>query len=738
MDIQYFFKVLLRRKWLLLLAMIVATSLAWFLVGLQKDTYKSKSIIETGIIAQRGINLEQDNPFIQKFIVESQFNNLIEQFRNRYSIRLLTYRLLLHDLIAETDGDTAFREPKIDEENPIVYTDEEMNQFIETMRYERDSVINSETDPIFKKMFNNLAKTYEYDHKSLIENMEIKRVGDTDYLSIEFESESPELSAYIVNNFVDDFIEYQKYLEGVEDAKTVKFYANLKKAKKKEIDNLNNKIANYKTNQAIVNLDEQSTITLSQIKELELDKEAANMQIKGFERSIDNVNKYLQKDNLGLSNDYSSAIFLSEDVQELKTKLDEVQDLYITNKTPAMKKQVEKVKKDYKNKVKDLADNYTKDSRRDRNDDSANLLSKRIDAEAELALAEESVRSIDKEIARLSNKAASYVSAEAFLEALNGDKTIAMEEYLILTEKLNEAQRITEGTTLPLDIQELGEVPEKPEPSNRAIIAAFAGIAAASICTLIIFLLTFFDNSMSSPSKFEKFAQVPLIGSLNEIKSKSLDFQELFGGETKDKRLQNFKESLRKIRYTIENSSANSFLFTSMKEQEGKTFALIALAYSLSMNNKKVLIIDTNFKNNTLTDMSNKTLLNNPLHNGQLPESGTKAKGLKTQLMINGNVDIIGNKGGSHSPSEILAGKNFRRVLEGFSTKYDYIFLESASLNEYSDTRELAPYVDKVVAVFDANSSLKNIDRESIDFLNNLNGKFMGGILNNVDLKNLN
>ena len=134
------------------------------------------------------------------------------------------------------------------------------------------------------------------------------------------------------------------------------------------------------------------------------------------------------------------------------------------------------------------------------------------------------------------------------------------------------------------------------------------------------------------------------------------------------------------------------------------------------------------------------TLANNPLNNDLIGEEGggSRGKALKTQLTINNNVDIIGNKGGSHSPSEILAGKNFRRVLEGFSTKYDYIFLEAAAINYYADTRELAPYVDKVIAVFDANQSLNSTDRESIEFLKNLNGKFMGGILNNVDLKNIN
>ncbi|MFK7933824.1 MAG: GumC family protein [Saprospiraceae bacterium] len=743
MDLQYFFKILLRRKWLLLLAMIIAVALAWILVGLQETTYKSKSIIGTGIIDQRSINLEQDNPFIQKFIVESKFSILTELFQNRNSIRLLTYRLLQHDLGAELAGETPYRVPKVDEDEPLEHTGDEIIEFTETLlAIPSDSAVFYIFRGKEREIFDDLAKAYEYDYKSLTENLSVQRIGDTDYVSIEFESENAELSAFVVNKFIEDFINSNDNVANSDKLRTVNFYVQLAEDKKEELDELNRRITNFKQNRSIIDLEEQSKTTIGQIKDLELAREESQKNINGLERSIVGYNKYIDKDNLTVANEYGKDIFLNGDVKDLKNQIDELNDQWVSGgmKNDGLKTRIDKRKQQYYAKVKEVANENTLSSRKDKERTPETVLSKRIDAEAELAIAEEGVKSISTEIARLRKKAGSFVSADAFLEALDGEKEIVLNEYLNVTEKLNEAQRITQTYTSPLSVIEYGEKPEKPEPSGRMIISAFAGVAAVSLCTLFIFLLTLFDNSLNTPAKFEQFAQVPLLGSLNKIKSKRLDFQELFDGNQKDKRLVNFKESLRKIRYAIENSGANSFLFTSTKEQEGKTFALIALAYSLSMNNKKVLVIDTNFKNNTLTDMSNKTLANNPLSEGLISETGNSkpSKALKTQITINNNVDIIGNKGGNHSPSEILAGKNFRRVLEGFSTKYDYIFLESAALNDFADTRELAPYVDKVVAVFDASQSLNSTDKESIEFLKNLNGKFMGGVLNNIDLKNLN
>ena len=58
---------------------------------------------------------------------------------------------------------------------------------------------------------------------------------------------------------------------------------------------------------------------------------------------------------------------------------------------------------------------------------------------------------------------------------------------------------------------------------------------------------------------------------------------------------------------------------------------MISLAYTLSLNNKKVLLIDTNFKNNTLTNM----LSAKPSLEKHFNQSLVK-------LLAPGNVEMIG------------------------------------------------------------------------------------------------
>jgi Mrp family chromosome partitioning ATPase len=162
-----------------------------------------------------------------------------------------------------------------------------------------------------------------------------------------------------------------------------------------------------------------------------------------------------------------------------------------------------------------------------------------------------------------------------------------------------------------------------------------------------------------------------------------------------------------------------------------------------------VLIIDTNFKNNSLTH-----ILLRKNQNVRKLEQGIFIKGYIGQsekhdmseedfassiIYPTGHrgISIIGNNGGNESPSEIFAGRDFGEMIRKLSETYDYIIMEGAALNNYSDTKELIDYTDKVLTVFSAESVIKQLDRESIDYMKGLNGKFMGAVLNKVNTKEL-
>ena len=166
---------------------------------------------------------------------------------------------------------------------------------------------------------------------------------------------------------------------------------------------------------------------------------------------------------------------------------------------------------------------------------------------------------------------------------------------------------------------------------------------------------------------------------------KKLHFKTLFSSNKLKPDLEAFKQFLRKIRFEIlsvfEKNRSKIFLFTSLKRGEGKTFVIIWLAYSLSKLNKKVLIIDTNFKNNTLTKILLPREESNLLEYSPKmltdanfePSDASLSNNLITHTHIQ-NIDLIGSRSVIDSPSEIFSEKKFSDMLSYLNKQYDFIF----------------------------------------------------------------
>ncbi len=88
-------------------------------------------MMSTGIMDTQGLSLLTDNTFIQEFQVENKFNTLVEFVLSRSSIRLLTQRLLLHDV----NNKTSFREadPEKNKVN-LNFKREDINSVLEKIK----------------------------------------------------------------------------------------------------------------------------------------------------------------------------------------------------------------------------------------------------------------------------------------------------------------------------------------------------------------------------------------------------------------------------------------------------------------------------------------------------------------------------------------------------------------------------------------------------------------------------
>jgi Mrp family chromosome partitioning ATPase len=372
------------------------------------------------------------------------------------------------------------------------------------------------------------------------------------------------------------------------------------------------------------------------------------------------------------------------------------------------------------------------------------LLDKKADIEFAIKSANANISNYTNEINLLEGRVTTTQNAVITVETLKKDRDQANTDYLAAQKRYNDALYSSGSAINNFRQTVMGQPAFEPEPSKRMLIVGSSGAAAFITCVLIIVFLTYLDSSIKTPIIFQKTVNLKLISLVNFMDLKNKKLEDIVANRNQSEAITDrnkfnaFRESIRKLRYEIETTGKKVFLFTSTKKGMGKTTLIEALSYSMSLSKKKILIIDTNFCNPDLTVQLNA----DPVLEKIIP---LKANGVSLVDQVKkfskdigvGTVYAIGAEGGDYTPSEILPRENLLHHLQALTSEFDYIFLEGPPLNDFSDSKELAQYVDGVIAVFSATHIVKQIDKQSIAFFKELNGKFCGSILNMVDLKNI-
>ncbi|MFK8103772.1 MAG: exopolysaccharide transport family protein [Saprospiraceae bacterium] len=751
MELQFFLNILMRRKWLILLAAILATVATYFLVSAQPPVYKAQALISTGIIPQKGINMDNDVPFVQKHQIDISHGNLKNYMLKRKNIAFLSYNLLMHDLSSDING-TGVPFRTLEKEDKVNYAPSGLQKLYSQLSENLDSLTDAIPDQELESMYTNLVEAYEYDYEELLKtNFGIMDSENSDMIRVTFEAENPEMCSFAVNKYCEKFLEFYSLQQSEEERSLVEDRQNDFDAKRLALELANEKYNNYKQNKSLLDLSAQKSATVAQVKELEIALEGARKQIPALQKTLRELEGYLvavRKDKGANNGEKAQRILTKKTIDNYNKQLVQLRKQYTQtgNKDRSLKKRIDLTQKQLESEISRLAKFDEKDGAQDdkRNAEAKerDLINKKLQAEGDLNVAKESVLNYEKELSRLRGKSSGFVYDQENIDNFKQEIDIAKGEFINASATLNNAKIALNNSKNPISIVERAKTPTKPEPSKKYLLSIFAGIVTGALATVSIFLLTYLDISLNTPFQFNKFTGLNLLATINEVDNSNLDLKQVFNSNSEQKGMEVFKESLRNLRYIVENSGAKTFLFTSTKDQEGKTFLISSLTYALSLKNKKILLVDTNFKNNELTRLSKSadSLGNSSralIGENNLENEFEYKQGNGDLFNLN-NVDILGNKGTNLSPSEVFAGKDFVNFIKKLSQNYDYIFLEGASLNRYSDSKELVSFVDKVIAVFSAESEIKQIDKNSIAYLESLDQKFLGGVLNKVDLKNMN
>lgn len=742
MDFNYLLGIIIRRKWVILAAMGAAAIGTYLYIGSKPERYKSTVVMRTGIVNYKGLDSDNSDAFVQQYQVENAFSNLIEFAQSRSAIKLVTMEMLQHDMSAAGGSGAVkpFREPN---RGLSDYSEEEWKQlFAELQGLELDSLTDPSFSPQFDFLLDKVARSYGYDNDAILRSLTVKRKTSTDFLDVNLITEKPDLSKHLATVYANRFMTYYFNLSVKEKRKNVESYQKLAAEKKYVVDSIYDLRFEYLKQKGLPVLGKQSEELVGQITKLELERQRASARKKSAAESVDRIKKY-EKDRESRDAHEVQARLLErnntadqmERVRELRQKSVET-----GGKDPKVEEALAEANTELQDMLRSNARTQGKSRTEEGKKTKEDLYKERVSVDLDRIDAEESYSRLNNEIYSLKNKLGSMVVNDEVSTRLLEEQDRAQHEFEKVDEELIKAKLALENAENPLAIVQNAQLPEWPEPNHQTVLSVFAAIVIGTLIIIALFIMAYLDGSLQSPDLFKKYTEgLPLLGYVPAVPLKGFNLENIFSAGAEQKEYTAFRESLRKVRGQLLHSGKNIFLIVSTKAKEGKTFSMLSLAHSLAFNNKRVLMLDTNFKTpipESYTDQpsANKAVLNKIVRDHGLAEIfQLKTKGAESaepQL-----VDIMGNTGVHKSPSELLDPDGFRAFLAELRQHYDIILMESASLNDYSDAQELAPFAEKVIAVFNAGSSLGNADKESIEFLRNLGEKFAGSILTEVDPK---
>lgn len=716
MELQKFLLLLYKRKYILVIVPMIAVFITYFLVRKLPDTFKSRSRISTGLVDQSQQFLEK-NSGQDENKASQQFSNLIEMNRLKRNFDQVSFQLMVHDLTSNKP----FR--------PLSKLVTEIGPEARAHALEvfKAHIASKQPLSLFDKDqfgINQLLISMGYDEATLQKKVFIYRVNNSDFIDFEYESENPFLSAFVINTLISEFIDfYSSYIKGNQE-KAVNFLDMLMKKKFDSLSAKTRLLRDYKIRNRVLNLNEQAKSLYMQIADFESRLQVAKKDVESYEGAIKGIDqKFSPQDRRYLE---SVVVDINQSVLATRERLRVVtNDLVKSNFDPKIKQKQDSLKALLEQQVLQSTDRLLVSPLANKQ----LLVQQRFNLEIALDQSKSSIAPLSDELRRLNEKFDMLVPHEALIQNYEGLVDVAGKEYLDIQNRFNQTS-LESSMTVQLRQIEMA-MPGPAQPSKKLILVALAGIISFIFCLAALFVIFYLDDSIQNATDLANKTNLSVLAYLPYINTSMLDLTNLWKNGEGNKVTIAFKNLLRYLRFEIEREMGHKkqLVITSLSDGEGKTLISLGLAYAYSMVNKRVLVIDGNFDQPTITATTGTNCY---------LEDYLKNRITLSEIIKEGRVSVLGNRGGDTSIFEFCDESIVKPKLAFLRDVFDIIIIEAPAMDKLNKSREWIVLADKVVAIFAAGSTIKNGKKQSVQYLYDLGDTFAGWALNKLIINRLN
>jgi tyrosine-protein kinase Etk/Wzc len=746
---QDYLDVIIKRRWLVLICVVVAT------IGALVTSMRLPKIYEARVRFK--LDLSEAKPvFFSELYTPQRVDPVeseLEIIRSRTLSRAVVKKLGLH-LIQKNHNPSVLDAVSVaDDARPGRYLIKFNNDHYTVFNSRGENLGEGKIGEMFttssirfrirdkhKEDFEFVIVNIDRAAEDLMHSIAASQIKNTALVLLKVRSSLPVLAATIANTLADEYIQYSltSLRESARGSK--EFIESQIGTFGIELDSAEEKLRRYKEQTGVFLLDETAKEIIAALAEFEVERERAVVELNETESSIKKMEAELSRDEATYGAYKRMASFptisnspiiisLKDQLKELEIRKQElIQDPNKTKEVKAIEEDIARIEADITRATKQivLAGPSIEDPI------FQAIVTNIITNETQLIALQSRIDALTQIIQHNNNRLKKLPEAEVNLAQLERQKMANEEIYTMLLGKLEEskiaeAMQISEAKII--DFAMVPEFPVEPKVRQNGVLGLLLGLL---IGIGGAFLLEYLDTSVKSAKEIEDLTGISVLASIPLIKDK---------GPTDIPTIQephsDIAEAYRILRTNLSFSAAarpiKSLLVTSTIPQEGKTTTCINLGITLTQLGHKVIILDCDFRRPKLHHYFQEHIKDNRHGLSDVLINRIKLRDAIASSSFE-NLSFITSGTIPSNPSELLGSQRMENILSELKNDYEFVLIDAPPALGVADARVLGRISDAILVVTMAGKTNRDAVLEVKEELERAGEKIVGYVLNGIDI----
>lgn len=340
----------------------------------------------------------------------------------------------------------------------------------------------------------------------------------------------------------------------------------------------------------------------------------------------------------------------------------------------------------------------------------------------------------DLGVASVSAQMQAQVVPETNMMQLSVTATSPREAFVVLESMLRTYPTISEYVLPDVVLNTMQQPEISSTPSNLLPVGkymAYTFLVAAAAVIAVVALLSYWRDTVKNEEEFTQKVDGDLLGTIYHEKKSKKDISMLILNPLLSfKYVEAYRMLAARVKSRMDKREAKVLMVTSVTENEGKSTVASNLALSLAHEQKKVLLIDCDFRKPALykiftSKVEKQTDLTEVLM-GKVSTEGVIKKVPNTQLYLTLSYHSTENF------TELLSNGRLKTLLDYCRKQMDYIILDTPPMGLVADSEDVAAIADAALLVVRQDMVLARDINDVLDILDQDAGKVIGCVYSNV------